>query len=231
MSDLQHYPAYKSHKIVWALKIKDIKQSPASEVCPGGSWKLIPAEAGFEAVTVTHAWMQKHDPAVGGYYVVYSDYYKSYSPAAAFEEGYLPLGTEPAPYKLNKLPPSPPPSEAVIALVAGKAPRVTPADIEAEIKSEYYFTADDGATGASCYYQGSQLPSPLKLLNFCVLVLSNGFTVTGESACASPENFDASIGRRIARQNAVEKMWPLLGFRLRDRLWASEPSSAAATDA
>ena len=58
----------------------------------------------------------------------------------------------------------------------------------------------------------------LKLLTFCVLVLQNGFTVTGESACASPENFDAEIGRRIARENAVQKIWPLLGFRLRDKL-------------
>jgi len=49
-------------------------------------------------------------------------------------------------------------------------------------------------------------------------VLRNGFTVTGESACASPENFDAELGRKIARQNAVAKVLPLLGFRLRDKL-------------
>lgn len=60
--------------------------------------------------------------------------------------------------------------------------------------------------------------SELHLLTFCVLVLKNGFTVTGESACASPENFNAEIGRRIARENAVNKVWPLLGFRLRDKL-------------
>jgi hypothetical protein len=57
---------------------------------------------------------------------------------------------------------------------------------------------------------------PLALLTFCVLILRNGFTVTGESACASPENFDAEIGRQIARKKAVEKVWPLLGFRLRE---------------
>lgn len=51
-----------------------------------------------------------------------------------------------------------------------------------------------------------------------MLVLRNGFAVTGESACASPENFNADIGRRIARENAVNKVWPLLGFRLRDKL-------------
>ena len=68
-----------------------------------------------------------------------------------------------------------------------------------------------------------QFPS-LALLTICVLVLRNGFTVTGESACASPENFDAEIGHKIARQNAVAKIWPLLGFRLRDQLASDTPS-------
>lgn len=99
------------------------------------------------------------------------------------------------------------------------APRVTPADIEAEIYSENYFTADDGVAGATDSSR-SLPPGPLGLLTFCVLILRNGFTVTGESACASPENFDAELGRKIARQNAVAKIWPLLGFRLRDKLAA-----------
>lgn len=102
------------------------------------------------------------------------------------------------------------------------APRVTPADIEANIVSEFYFTAAQGVNGrfqadgddvrlvAEC--------SPLGLLTFCVLVLRNGFAVTGESACASPENFDAQIGRKIARQKAIEKCWPLMGYALRERL-------------
>lgn len=60
--------------------------------------------------------------------------------------------------------------------------------------------------------------APLDLLTFCVLVLRNGFTVTGESACAIPENFDAEIGRKIARENAVNKIWPLLGYELRSKL-------------
>lgn len=58
----------------------------------------------------------------------------------------------------------------------------------------------------------------LDLLTFCVLVLKNGFTVTGESACASPENFDAEIGRKIARQNAVNKIWMLEGYLLKESL-------------
>jgi len=51
-----------------------------------------------------------------------------------------------------------------------------------------------------------------------VLVLKNGFTVTGESACASPENFDAEIGRKVARANAVQKIWPLMGYELKSKL-------------
>ena len=100
------------------------------------------------------------------------------------------------------------------------APRVTPADIEANIGSEHYFTAMDGLHGAhrndsnTCYHS----PEALDLLTFCVIVLRNGFTVTGESACASPENFDAEIGRKIARANAIEKCWPLMGYALKQHL-------------
>lgn len=97
------------------------------------------------------------------------------------------------------------------------APRVTPADIEANIASEHYFTAADGAK-ASGSVLSEMCPQALSLLTFCVLVLRNGFTVTGESACASPENFDAEIGRRIARENAAQKVWPLMGYELRSKL-------------
>ncbi len=108
-------------------------------------------------------------------------------------------------------------------IAARPAPKVTPADIEAEIASEHYFTAADGVLGAQSDHQLLETPLPLGLLTFAVLVLRNGFVVTGESACASPENFDAQIGREVARKAAVQKLWPLLGFRLRDQLAAAEP--------
>lgn len=91
------------------------------------------------------------------------------------------------------------------------AARVTPADIEANIAAEYSFLADSALKDCPVH-------ESMKLLTFCVLVLKNGFTVTGESACASPENFDAEIGRKIARQNAVQKIWPLMGYELRTKL-------------
>lgn len=94
------------------------------------------------------------------------------------------------------------------------APRVTPADIEDNILYETHFTAAQGALAAD----GDAGHESLALLSICVLVLRNGFTVTGESACASPENFDAEIGRKIARQNAVAKVWPLMGYALKNEL-------------
>ncbi len=103
------------------------------------------------------------------------------------------------------------------------APRITPADIEEAITSEWYFTAREGAIGNGRHPQTVvDEYRPLDLLTFCVLILRNGFTVTGESACASPENFDAEIGRKIARQNAVNKIWPLMGYALKERLAEGE---------
>ena len=92
------------------------------------------------------------------------------------------------------------------------APRVTPADIEANIAFEHYFVASQAPLSTHDY------PKALDLLTFCVLVLKNGFTVTGESACTSPENFDAELGHKIARQNAVAKIWLLMGYVLRSKL-------------
>ena len=80
------------------------------------------------------------------------------------------------------------------------APRITPKLLDAAIISEEYHTFD-----------GTQL-------TVCVLMLKNGFTVTGEAACVSPENFDEEIGQNISRANARDKLWPLLGFLLAEHI-------------
>ena len=103
--------------------------------------------------------------------------------------------------------------ERLIQAKGKTAARVAPADIEASIAKELFFTAGQAARGLNLPASPSD-----DLLTFCVLTLRNGFTVTGESACASPENFDAEIGRKIARQNAVQKIWPLMGYELRSKL-------------
>lgn len=101
------------------------------------------------------------------------------------------------------------------------APRVTPQRIESVIANEFYFTAGQ-AVAHDLRIAHTQLPPPLNLLTFCVLVLKNGFVVTGESACASPENFNAEVGRKAARNNAVAKIWPLEGYRLRQDLFEEQ---------
>lgn len=82
------------------------------------------------------------------------------------------------------------------------APRVTPKRIEEVIVGEDYHVF------------------PGTTLTVCCLTLVNGYSVTGESACASVDNFDAELGRKIARDNAKQKIWALEGYALRDRLAA-----------
>ena len=84
------------------------------------------------------------------------------------------------------------------------ASRVTPADIEAVIVSEQFHV-----------FVGTTFTS-------CVLTLKNGFTVHGESACASPENFNAELGRKIALDNAKNKIWALEGYLLKQRLYEQQ---------
>lgn len=80
------------------------------------------------------------------------------------------------------------------------APRITPERIDAVIVHEEYHR-----------FLGTTV-------TICLLHLQNGFSVTGESACASPENFDAELGRKIARENAKQKIWALEGYALRNEL-------------
>jgi len=115
--------------------------------------------------------------------------------------------------------------ESEIAAGASVAPRVMPADVEANVIFETYFTGADGVIGASAGKDESLLReyatypgSPLSLITICVLTLRNGFTVVGHSACASPENFSAEIGRKVAREAAIREVWPLMGYALRTQL-------------
>jgi len=80
------------------------------------------------------------------------------------------------------------------------APRLTPKLIDESIVSAEYHVFD-----SSC-------------LTVCCITLRNGFTVTGESACASPANFNVDIGREIAFKNARDKVWMLEVYLLKERL-------------
>lgn len=97
-------------------------------------------------------------------------------------------------------------AEAMIQAKGLTAPRLTPAHIDGRI-AEIQFHRFDGTT-----------------LTVCALTLQNGFVVTGTSAAASPENFDAEIGKNIAFDNARAKIWEMEGYLLREQL-----SSGSAT--
>lgn len=106
------------------------------------------------------------------------------------------------------------------------APRITPEQIEKTIALECYTTGDCFAVwryDVSSTEDKARLLDSLSLLTgcVCVLVLKNGFTVTGENACVSRENFDETLGRKIARQKAVEKIWALEGYLLKEKLYAA----------
>lgn len=89
----------------------------------------------------------------------------------------------------------------VVAVAVGNSNRVTPESINAKIKEITTY----------------QLPETT--ITTAVLTLENGFTVTGESACADPANFDAELGKKIAIENAYDKIWPLEGYLLKERLF------------
>jgi len=88
------------------------------------------------------------------------------------------------------------------------APRITPSHIESVIMIGIYHRLTD-------------------VLTVCVLTLRNGFVVTGESACASPENYNEEIENRVALENAREKIWQLEGYLLKERLYQEAPKGVA----
>jgi len=82
------------------------------------------------------------------------------------------------------------------------APRLTPSMIDKKIIKEDYHVFND-------------------VLTVCCITLENGFMITGESACASPENFDEELGKKIAFGNARDKIWQLEGYLLKEKLNAT----------
>jgi len=100
---------------------------------------------------------------------------------------------------------------------------VTPADLKANIATEHYFTGDQGVFGAAMDKDGTserkQLPH-LALLTFCVLTLRNGTKVVGVNYGAiDPAQHDPALGRTEARNHAIEQVWPLMGYQLREQLY------------
>lgn len=118
--------------------------------------------------------------------------------------------------------------------------KITVEQIKASIIGEHYFTAADGRFGAieNGSYVGKETPmdddedlEPLERVMFCSLVLMNGFVVTGTSACADPESFDAETGRQLAYADAIRQCWPYFGFLLREEIAEREEEDEDEADA
>ena len=183
-------PRYQSHKKVWALKIKEIIPPQIGDP----KTKIVPVDSSYALIGVDAEYMAKHKPQPGGYYVVYEGGYKSYSPADAFEAGNTLIHGPVANVTDQDVQDS-------IDNLDLNAPRITPDWIQSIIVSEQYHV-----------FPGTTFTS-------CLITLENGFTVLGESACASPENYNAKLGREIAKKSAVGKIWPLEGYLLKERLF------------
>lgn len=103
-------------------------------------------------------------------------------------------------------------TEAECAAVA-VAPRVSLADIEAAISGRYHFTGLEAVPGGHPSHDDG-----LSRLSMCIVVMKNGFMIIGKSAPASAANFNADLGRKLAYEDCIRQLWPLMGFALRDKL-------------
>lgn len=106
-------------------------------------------------------------------------------------------------------------------------PRVTLEQLEANIASYVMLNAYEAAGGLNL-----PVSEHLKLLTICMITTKNGFTVTGQSACAWPANYDADIGNRLALEDAKNKLWALMGYHLKETLYLqhTEEKAKGSTD-
>lgn len=92
------------------------------------------------------------------------------------------------------------------------APRVFLADIEDQIQEQFF------VLGSEALQSYKPVPEGFDVLTLCFILMRNGFTIVGKSAPASPANFNLELGRKLAYDDAIRQLWPLMGFSLRDRL-------------
>ena len=111
--------------------------------------------------------------------------------------------------------------EAASAAAQKTPNRVSLADVEANIAGEFTFIVGDAyenELGFAPTTNDASVAGALNLLTVCVIVLKNGFSVMGKTAPADANNFDATLGRKFAREDAIRQIWPLMGYALREKL-------------
>lgn len=183
---------YQSHKVVEAGRITNI--------IGGGMGLGAVLELEDDNVTVDSAYLAKHKPAVGGYYIKYPDGYESWSPADSFESGYLEYpGASVDPGNHGPILSM---GEAQATVDLKENPRVSEGSILARIADVRYI------------YDGTG--------TFCIIKMNNSFEVNGFSKPAHPDNYDKGVGERYAYENAFRQLWQLEGYLLCEHLYQLE---------
>lgn len=101
----------------------------------------------------------------------------------------------------------------------GAAPRISLEQIEREIRACHYVLPNEAVYQDYMNGYSAQIPDPeLRRITLCILVMRSGAIVIGKSIVAHPANFDVTLGRKAARDDAIRQCWELMGFALRDRI-------------
>lgn len=204
---------FRSHKVVEAGYVAQIHAANDDgtvdvDVYAGGDMPDV--EAALETIEVpaerAPVFLAVDMERDAGVLIRYSDGYLSWSPTKAFEEGYAALDDGEPSVRANwdknaAAFPSGTTTQLVQVPLDYEDNRVTPERLEALVAGEEYLRTDANT------------------LTVCVLTLRNGYTVTGQSACADPANYDRELGESIARENAIRAIWPLEGYLLHELLW------------
>jgi hypothetical protein len=106
------------------------------------------------------------------------------------------------------------------AAAVAVAPRVSLDSMKAKIAGYSFFTIGDALRGMD-----QPVMPAFDIITVCAMVLENGYTLIGKSAPASPENFNAELGKNIAFDDCIRQMWPLEGYALREKLSAATPAA------
>ena len=94
------------------------------------------------------------------------------------------------------------------------APRVSLTDLETNIVEKHFLLGAQAVNAAGGFSQFASIDT----LTICIIATRNGFTIIGKSAPAHPDNFDPELGRKLAYEDAVRQLWPLMGYALREKL-------------
>jgi hypothetical protein len=123
-------------------------------------------------------------------------------------------------------------TEAISAANPNKHPRVSLEQVLGYIDKVYYVTGDKLVPSTHKELYPNSAPTAheldqLRIMTVCTMILKNGWIVIGKTAPASPANFNAEIGRKLAYEECVRQIWPLMGFNLKTQLADEEQGRAA----